>query len=341
MPKKKLGNQTIMFDNPPAILSSATIAGVKEGEGPLAKYFDQILPDDMFGEKTWEKAESKLQKTSLDLAMQKASLTPSCIDYIFAGDLLNQCASSHYGLRDMQVPFFGVFGACSTMAQSIIMAAMAIDGGFGDYALAVTSSHFCSAEKQFRYPLEYGGQRPLTSQWTVTGSGSALLTHDGRGPYVTHATVGKIVDMGITDANNMGAAMAPAAADTIAAHFNDTGRKPSDYDLIATGDLAAIGTALTRELLGDKGFDMSKNYDDCGNMIFYTKEQDVHAGGSGCGCSAVVFCGYILEQMRQGRLKNVLLVGTGALMNPTSLLQGESIPCIAHAVAVECKGQSA
>ena len=209
MAAKKLGKQTFIMNNPPTILSAAAIAGVKEGEGPLAQYFDTIITDDMFGESTWEKAESKLQKTALDTAVDKASLASSNIDLIYAGDLLNQCAGTHYGLRDMQIPFFGVFGACSTMAQSMAMAAMSVDGGFADYALACTSSHFCSAEKQFRYPLEYGGQRPLTSQWTVTGSGGALISASGKGPYITHITAGKMVDMGITDANNMGAAMAP------------------------------------------------------------------------------------------------------------------------------------
>ncbi len=335
MAKKKLGKQTVALETPPTILAEAGIVGTKEGQGPLARWFDEILTDDMYGETSWEKAESKLQKSAIQKALDKAKLTTGDIDYIFAGDLLNQCAGSHYALKDINIPFWGLYGACSTMAESIAISALTLDGGYADYTVAVTSSHFCSAEKQYRYPLEYGGQRPPTAQWTVTGSGSCVLASCGGGPYVTHVTTGKIVDMGIKDANNMGAAMAPAAVDTIAAHFADTGRKPSDYDLIVSGDLASIGTQITKELLAAQGYDLSANYNDCGNMIFYTEAQDVHAGGSGCGCSGVVFCSYILERLRRGELNRVLFVGTGALMNPLSLLQNESIPCIAHAITVQ------
>lgn len=335
MANKKLGSQTIALASPPTILAGASVAGTKEGQGPLARWFDEILTDDMYDEKSWEKAESKLQKTAIQRALSKAKITPKDVDYIFAGDLLNQCAGSHYALKDMGIPFLGLYGACSTMAESLALAALMIDGQFANYTVAATSSHFCSAEKQYRFPLEYGGQRPPTAQWTVTGAGSCVLSSVGTGPFVTHVTVGKIVDMGITDANNMGAAMAPAAVDTIVAHFQDTGLSPTDYDLIVTGDLASVGVAITKELCEGKGFDIAPVYDDCGNLIYYSKEQDVHAGGSGCGCSAVVFNSYILERIRRGELNRVLFIGTGALMNPQALLQGESIPCIAHAVAVQ------
>lgn len=335
MAKKKLGKATVALDNPPTILTSACIAGVKEGEGPLAEYFDEILKDDLYDEQTWEKAESKLQKSTLEKLFTKSNIPISSIDYIFAGDLLNQCAGSHYGLKQSGIPFFGLYGACSTMAEGTALASMIVDGGYADYAVALTSSHFCSSEKQYRFPLEYGGQRPPTAQWTVTGSGGVLLSANGEGPYVTHVTTGKIVDMGISDANNMGAAMAPAAVDTIVTHFRDTGFQPSDYDLIVTGDLGKVGSDITRDLVGASGLDIARNYDDCGKMIFNLNDQDVHAGGSGCGCSGVVFSGYLLDRMQKGKINRILFIGTGALMNPLSLLQGESIPCIAHAVTVQ------
>lgn len=335
MAQKRLGKATIALQNPPTILASASVAGKKEGEGPLAKYYDEILTDDLYDEKTWEKAESKLQKSAIQRVITKANIPTNQIDYIFAGDLLNQCAGSHYALKDTALPFFGLYGACSTMAESSSLAAMAIDGGYADHCVAITSSHFCSSEKQYRFPLEYGGQRPPTAQWTVTGSGALVLAAQGNGPYITHVTTGKIVDMGISDANNMGAAMAPAAVDTIVTHFEDTGFDPSFYDLIITGDLATVGSDIARDLVCASGFDISKNYNDCGNLVFDIKGQDVHAGGSGCGCSAIVFCGYILDQIRQGNLNRVLFLGTGALMSPLNLLQGESIPGIAHAITVQ------
>lgn len=335
MAHKHIGKASIKFTAPPSIISAAAIAGTKEGEGPLAKYFDEILSDDLYGEATWEKAESKLQRSAVQRAIDKAQLAKDKINYIFAGDLLNQCSGSHYALKDSETPFFGLYGACSTMAESTLLTAMAIDGGYADFCVAATSSHFCSSEKQYRFPLEYGGQRPQTSQWTVTGAGALVLANNGCGPYVTHATVGKIVDMGISDANNMGAAMAPAAVDTITTHFRDTGFCPDDYDLIVTGDLSAIGADIARELICASGFDISKIYNDCGLMIFNREAQDVHAGGSGCGCSAAVLCGYILELLRNGSLERVLFVGTGALMSPLNLLQGESIPGIAHAITLQ------
>ncbi len=335
MAKKRMGRATIQLTKPVSISASACIAGSKEGKGPLAGYYDEILSDDMYGEKTWEKAESKLQRTVMQKAIAKANKTLGDIQYALAGDLLNQCCGTHYALCDTGIPFFGLYGACSTMAESISLASMLIDGGFADTSLAMTSSHFCSSEKQFRFPLEYGGQRTPTAQWTVTGAGAAVLESNGVGPYITHITTGKIVDMGISDVNNMGAAMAPAAVDTITTHLRDTERKATDYDLIVTGDLGEVGWSIAKDMLGKNGIDVSKNYDDCGRMVFDIERQDVHAGGSGCGCSAITFCGYILDRIRSGALKRVLLVCTGALMSPLSLLQGESIPGIAHAVCIQ------
>lgn len=332
---KKIKTSTICFENPPLILNSAAVAGTKEGKGPLKNCYDMIADDDLCGEKTWEKAESRLQKYALSAVLKKANMSEKQIDYIFAGDLLNQCCGTHYAQKESNISFFGLYGACSTMAQSLILSAMAVDGGFAKYCIAQTSSHFCSSEKQYRFPLEYGGQRPPTSQWTVTGSGAAIVSENGAGNCITYATVGKIIDLGINDANNMGAAMAPAAADTIVTHFNDTGRKPDYYDLILTGDLAKVGSDITKSLVLQNGYDISKNYDDCGNLVFYKEKQDVHSGASGCGCSAIVLCSYILNRMNMGELKKVLFVGTGALMSPLNLLQGDSIPAIAHAVSIE------
>ncbi len=335
MAPKRMGKATVKLKNPISIVNSACIAGTKEGKGPLAPYFDEILTDDLYDEKTWEKAESKLQKNTLQKLIVKSGKSMQDVDYIFAGDLLNQCCGTHYAMSDTGIPFFGLYGACSTMAEGLSLAAMMIDGGFADTTVAMTSSHFCSSEKQFRFPLEYGGQRTPTAQWTVTGSGAAMLSSYGGGPYITHITTGRIIDMGITDVNNMGAAMAPAAIDTITTHFQDSGYVPSDYDLIVTGDLGNVGWDITKDMLHNAGYDVSKNYNDCGRLIFDIEKQDVHAGGSGCGCSAVTFCGYILERIRQGDLNRVLLVCTGALMSPLSLLQGESIPGIAHAVTIQ------
>jgi stage V sporulation protein AD len=308
--------------------------GRKEGEGPLRDSFDYINEDSYFGEKTWEKAESTMQKMTLNKALEKASLPLSAVEFIFAGDLLNQCIGSAFSLRDMDIPFFGLYGACSTMAESLALAAMTIDGGFADCTAAVTSSHFCSAERQFRYPLEYGGQRTPTAQWTVTGSGAVILTSDGPGPYIKHVTCGKIVDQGIRDQNNMGAAMAPAAYSTLSAHFNDLAMKPSDYDLIVTGDLGMLGAEILIDFFRNDGIELSHNYNDCGLMIYSRKEQDVHAGGSGCGCSASVLSGYLLGGMRSGRWKKILFAATGALLSPTSTQQGETIPSICSAVSI-------
>ena len=331
---KHRGRQTLSMLLPPSIAGHACVVGKKEGEGPLADSFDYINEDTFFGEKTWEKAESAMVKQAFSLALDKSGLNSSHIEYLFAGDLLNQCISTSFALRDSNIPFFGLYGACSTMAEGLALAAMTIDGGFADVTAAVTSSHFCSAERQFRFPLEYGGQRTPTSQWTVTGSGAIVLTADGPGPYITHVTPGKIVDAGIKDANNMGAAMAPAAYDTIKTHLEDLSLKPSDYDLILTGDLGLVGTDILRDFFAQDGFDISSIHNDCGLMIYSLKDQDVHAGGSGCGCCASVLSGFILNGMREGVWNKILVAATGALMSTTSSQQGESIPSISTAITI-------
>ena len=334
MAQKHIGSQTIKFSNPPSIIAGAAIVGPKEGQGPLGKSFDMVIEDEAWGEKTWEKAETKLVKEAFGKAVQKAQLTNDKIQYVFGGDLLDQCIAATYGLRETNVPFFGLFGACSTMAESMSLGSIILDGGFADNVVCMTSSHFCSAEKQFRFPLELGTQRAPTAQWTVTGSGAVVLAAQGSGPYITHVTTGKIVDLGICDANNMGAAMAPAAAETIFAHFADTGLPHDYYDLIVTGDLGLYGKKICLEMLKMNDVNIENCYNDCGVMMFDTKKQDKHAGGSGCGCSATTFAGYIYKELMNGNLNKVLFVATGALMSPISTQQKESIPSIAHAVAI-------
>ena len=329
----RIGSRTIQLNHAPSIVGFAAVGAKKEKEGPLADYFDYLSEDSSFGEKTWEKAETLMQKKAIELALQKGGIQKEQIDFLFAGDLLNQCISSAYASRELQLPFFGLYGACSTMAESLSLAALLVDGGFAAHAAAMTSSHFCSAERQYRTPLEYGGQRTPTAQWTVTGAGCVILSREGPGPYITHVTTGKIVDKGIQDANNMGAAMAPAAYDTIQAHFRDTGRRPSDYDLIVTGDLGSLGKEILLDLFHRDGIEF-KNLEDCGVLIYDAQTQDVHCGGSGCGCSAAVLTGFLLNGMKQGRWRRLLFCGTGALLSPTSTLQGESIPSICHAVAI-------
>ena len=334
---KKLGNQSYKISHPVNILSTASIVGPKEKAGPLHKYFDQCLEDEFWGEKSWEKAESKIIKETSNMAISKAKIPSSDLDFCFAGDLLNQCISSSFGLRESNIPFFGIFGACSTFGEALTLGAMVIDGDFATNVVCSASSHFCSAEKQFRFPLELGNQRPPTSQWTVTGAGSAVLSKEGNGPYITAITPGKIVDMGIKDANNMGAAMAGAAQDTLLCHFKDTGRKLSYYDAIFSGDLGHIGKDILVDLMEQKGYNIKANYNDCGVLIFDKDNQDTHSGGSGCGCSASVFCGFISQMFKEGKYKRILLMPTGALMNSTTAQQGESIPGIAHAVAIEAE----
>ncbi len=332
---KRIGKRTIIFENKPRIISYGSVVGKKEHEGPLSNEFDAYTTDSFFGEKSFEKAESKLQKTAVQTALDKAGLTPDDIDNIFAGDLLNQCIGSSFGLRSFGIPFIGLYGACSTMALSAGLAAVFIDSGAAKKTVSVTSSHFCSAERQYRFPLNYGSQRTPTAQWTVTGSGALILGKDGGDIYISSVTFGEIEDLNIKDANNMGAAMAPAAAGTLLNFFKDTETKPDDYDIIFTGDLGYVGTNLLYELLEREGIDIRCRHSDCGTMIFDREKQDVHAGGSGCGCSASVLCSYIMHRLEKGDFGNILFMSTGALMSPTSSFQGESIPGIAHLLNIK------
>lgn len=332
---KRIGKRTIIFENKPRIISYGSVVGKKEHEGPLSNEFDSYTTDSFFGEKSFEKAESKLQKTAVQTALDKAGLTPDDIDNIFAGDLLNQCIGSSFGLRSFGIPFIGLYGACSTMALSAGLAAVFIDSGAAKKTVSVTSSHFCSAERQYRFPLNYGSQRTPTAQWTVTGSGALILGKDGGDIYISSVTFGEIEDLNIKDANNMGAAMAPAAAGTLLNFFKDTETKPDDYDIIFTGDLGYVGTNLLYELLEREGIDIRCRHSDCGTLIFDREKQDVHAGGSGCGCSASVLCSYIMHRLEKGDFGNILFMSTGALMSPTSSFQGESIPGIAHLLNIK------
>ena len=332
---KKTGRQTLRLQNAPSIVSFASVVGQKEGEGPIGHCFDKICLDAYFGEKSWEKAESSMLKECFELCCDKLGIPPAELDMVFSGDLLNQCVGSAFALKNTGVPHFGLYGACSTMAESLSLAAMLIDGGYAEHAAALTSSHFCSAERQYRFPLEYGGVRTPTAQWTVTGSGALILGAAGNGPRVTMVTTGKIADAGITDANNMGAAMAPAAYETLRAHFADTGRTPDYYDLIVTGDLGKIGHTVVTRLFQDDGIELEGLYTDCGLLIYDLEGQDVHAGGSGCGCSAAVLAGHLLKLLAGGQIRRLLFAATGALMSPTASMQGESIPGICHAVAIE------
>lgn len=337
---KKQG-QTIFFNSPPSIVGYASVVGKKEANGPLKELFDVICMDMLMGEDSYEKAEAKLQSTAVSRALSKAGLKAEQIEYIMGGDLLNQCVSSSYGLRDFKIPFLGLYGACSTMAESLGLAATLCASKSAENCVAVSSSHFCSAERQFRYPLNYGGQRPPTAQWTVTGSGSVVVSNnaDRNKPKIKAVTFGKIEDLGIVDINNMGAAMAPAAASTIEAFLKDSGTSPKDYDLILTGDLGILGSDLLIRLLKDNSIDIKDNHNDCGKIIFDIERQDVHCGGSGCGCSASVLCSKILKEIESKKLKNVLFVATGALMSPLTVQQGESIPSIAHLVHISCGGE--
>ena len=332
---KRIGKRTIIFENKPRIISYGSVVGKKEHEGPLSNEFDAYTTDSFFGEKSFEKAESKLQKTAVQTALDKAGLTPDDIDNIFAGDLLNQCIGSSFGLRSFGIPFIGLYGACSTMALSAGLAAVFIDSGAAKKTISVTSSHFCSAERQYRFPLNYGSQRTPTAQWTVTGSGALILGKDGGDIYISSVTFGEIEDLNIKDANNMGAAMAPAAVGTLLNFFKDTETKPENYDIIFTGDLGYVGTNLLYELLEREGIDIRCRHSDCGTLIFDREKQDVHAGGSGCGCSASVLCSYIMHRLEKGDFGNILFMSTGALMSPTSSFQGESIPGIAHLLNIK------
>lgn len=330
---ERIGKYTVRLPSEPVITGSAAVVGKKEGEGPLAEEFDHIFDDTSMGEASWEKAESAIQREAITRAVAKAGETAQNIDMIFAGDLLNQCIGTTFGLRELNIPFAGLYGACSTMALSLCLAAVMTDCGAVNTCVASTSSHFCSAERQFRYPLEYGGQRPPAAQWTATASGAAVVKRKGSGPHIHSVTFGRIQDLGVKDANNMGAAMAPAACSTIADFLHDTGTRPGDYDMILTGDLGVVGSDLLSELLKkEENIDIKRVHCDGGKMLYNIEEQGVNSGGSGCGCSGAVLCSYIMRRLRSGELKKVLFVGTGALMSPTSSRQGESIPSIAHAV---------
>lgn len=332
---KKIGKQTLKMDYPVNILNTASIVGPKESHGPLSKYFDKCIEDEFWGEKTWEKAESKFIKEASNLVLAKSGVSAQNIDYSFAGDLLNQCISSSFAMRDSNIPFFGVFGACSTFVESLCLGSVFIDSQSCNNILCATSSHFCSAEKQFRFPLELGNQRTPTSQWTVTGSAAAILNKGGAGPHITHITPGIITDLGIKDASNMGAAMAPAALSTLCTHLEDTSRDPSYYDAIITGDLGYVGKDILIDLARTKGYSIASRYNDCGVLMFDKDKQDTHAGGSGCACIATVFSGYFYKMLKEHKINKLLLIATGALMNATSSQQGESIPGIAHAIAIE------
>lgn len=328
----KVGRASFKLANPPSIITSAAVGGYKELEGPMGEYFDKINDDPYFSEDTFEKGESQIQKQAIRLALEKINITEDDINFMFGGDLLNQCVGTTYGIRDYNIPFLGIYGACSTMAEGLLLSSLCIDNEIGEKVLAVTSSHFCTAERQYRFPINYGGQRTPTAQWTVTGGGALVVSKSDKAPYVRGVSVGKIVDMGVSDVNNMGAAMAPAAADTIKTFLNDFGMNPSDFDYIVTGDLAKVGSRLVCEILEKDGINIRNNHKDCGTMIYDLDEQDVHAGGSGCGCAGSLLCGYFIPKIISGEIKNILFAATGALMSPTVNQQGESIPSISHAV---------
>ena len=336
---KMLGAQTVLLEMRPVVESWASAVCQKEGEGPLGSLFDVIYADDTLGQDNWEKAEMRLFLDAAERCIEKSGKTVEDVRMLLGGDLLNQLVASNFAGREMGLPFLGLFGACSTMAESLCVGAMILEGGSADRVVCAASSHFCTAERQFRFPLEMGTQRPPSAQWTVTGAGAAMLTARSAAPsagsFLTHLTIGKPIDLGVTDASNMGAAMAPAAADTLHQHFMDTGRTPADYDMIVTGDLGMVGSAILRELMGEKGMPLKENrHEDCGLMIF-SPEQDTHAGGSGCGCSASVLCASLLPRVSQGKIDRLLFMATGALMSTVSANEGESIPSIAHAVVIE------
>lgn len=334
MAKHKVGKQSFVPESTPVITHWSTVAGKRESEGPLSHTFDITSSDTLFGQKSWEQAEKHMQQLALDTLCSKAQLSKRDLDVVFSGDLLNQCIGSSMCLRNMKIPHLGLYGACSTMAESLLLSSMCVGGGFADRAVAMTSSHFASSERQYRFPLGYGGQRTPTSQWTVTGAGAALVQSGGAGPKIVGCTIGTVVDLGIQDANNMGAAMAPAAFATIAAHFSDFHCGPQDFDLIVTGDLGQLGQELLLQLARDAGISLGGKLLDCGTLVFDLTRQDVHCGGSGCGCSAISLCGELLPKLQSGKLKKILFCGTGALLSPTSTQQGLSIPGVCHAVCI-------
>ncbi|MEH2945865.1 stage V sporulation protein AD [Sporofaciens sp. JLR.KK001] len=329
------GLQSIAFKESPYLVSSASVAGKKEGEGPLGKMFDMVEKEDLFGENTWEEAESTMQKEACLLAMGKAHMEAKDVRYLFGGDLLRQGVATSMGVSELNIPLFGLFGACSTSGEALALASMSVAAGYGECMLAVTSSHFGSAEKEFRFPLGYANQRPLSAQWTVTGSGAFLVGTKRSHVRITGVTVGKIVDYGLKDSQNMGACMAPAACDTIIRNLEDFGRKAEDYNRIITGDLGYVGQSILFDLMRGKGYDIKKNHMDCGMTIFDQMTQDTHAGGSGCGCAATTLSAYILPKVERGEWKRVLFVPTGALMSTVSYNEGASVPGIAHGIVLE------
>lgn len=340
---ERIGKRALRFTSAPDVLSFASAVGTKEGEGPLGRQFDYIAENDKLGEKTWEQSESRLQRTAIDMAVEKANLHLLDLDMILAGDLLNQCVGSCMASVDSCVPYLGLYGACSTMAQGLLLAACMVEGGAATRALAATSSHFCSAERQYRFPLAYGGQRTPTAQWTATAAGAVILSNhendSASSVQVTHGIIGRMVEMGVKDANNMGAAMAPAACDTLEALLDDLNVSPSSFDRIVTGDLGHVGADLLLTLLRQDGIDISPVYSDCGSLLF-GEEQDAHAGGSGCGCSAAVLCGPLLQDLIEGKINRLVFAGTGAMMSPVSIQQGQAIAGICHAVVLERANQS-
>lgn len=330
----KMGRQSFVFDKPPVIKAWSSVAGKKESQGPLGRLFDITMQDSYFGQKSWELAEKRMQQLALQELVRKAELKLNDLDLVLSGDLLNQCIGSSFTLRNSSVPHLGLYGACSTMAESILLGSFVLSAGYGQHIVSMTSSHFASSERQYRFPLGYGGQRTPTAQWTVTGAGSVLLTRNGPGPHVEACTIGSVMDLGIKDANNMGAAMAPAALSTISAHFHDLNLTPNDYDLIITGDLGQLGKDILLTMAQQEGIALGGKLTDCGTIVFDNTRQDVHSGGSGCGCSAITLCSFFLPKLVSGKVKRVLFCGTGALLSPTSSMQGLPIPGVCHAITI-------
>jgi len=334
MSKCKHGRQSYVFEKQPVITVWSSVAGKKESEGPLGKLFDITMQDSYFGQKSWELAEKRMQQLALQEILRKKEMRNTDLDLVLSGDLLNQCIGSSFTLRNTGIPHLGLYGACSTMAESLLLGSFFVSGGYCDNVVAMTSSHFASSERQYRFPLGYGGQRTPTSQWTVTGAGAVLLNSEGRGPKVESCTIGSVTDLGIKDANDMGSAMAPAALSTITAHFQDLGVTADDYDLIITGDLGQLGKEVLLTLSQRQGINLGGKLTDCGNIVFDNLKQDVHSGGSGCGCSAITLCSYFLPKLASGKFKRILFCGTGALLSPTSSMQGLPIPGVCHAVSI-------
>lgn len=335
--RRRVGAQTVQFGDPPVVVAAASVVGPMEGQGPLGSCFDVVTEDEKLGKSSWEDAETEFMKRSCRLALDKAGLKPEDVDLLFAGDLLNQLTCCNFAARDLNIPYYGLFNACATFTEGLSLAGMALDGGYAVQALVSTCSHNKTAERQYRFPTELGTQRPPTAQWTVTGAGSVLLSNDASlpGVRITHATVGRVVDVGVQDPFDMGSAMAPAAVSTIRQHLQDTGRRIEDYDRVVTGDLARIGSSIAEELLREAGVEVGKRLLDCGTAVYDSKRQDVHSGGSGAGCSSTVFASYLMQQLEQQEFERILLVATGALLSPTTYQQGHSIPAVAHAAAVE------